>query len=90
MITETIDHRQLNTGNDPRLEKAGTRRVSTILRRLFARTVEDEAANIRESIRRDNLRGLQADPHYIRGEYISDFERQQRRRHVLRPEAVEC
>lgn len=54
-----------------------------IFRRIFARTVTDEATNVRESIRRDNMRALFADPHYIRGEHLSEFERAQRRQHVL-------
>lgn len=57
-----------------------------IFRRIFARTVADEAANIRESIRRDNLRGILGDPHYVRGEHVDGYERELRRRHIIREE----
>lgn len=62
--------------------------MSTLLRRIFARTSEEWAADIRESIRRDNMREIFADPHYVRDEHVYGFERDQRRRHMLREQAT--
>ena len=57
-----------------------------MLRRIFARTVADEARNIRESIERDNKRELRNAAPYLRPAGLGEFERSLCRRHVIREE----
>lgn len=64
--------------------------MSIIFRRLFGRKTADWAANIRESIRRDNMLSIHADPHYIRDENVDGFEREQRRRHMITVGSEQC
>lgn len=78
---------QLPHETEPHLEDAAglhaDSSLSRLFRRLFARTAHAESVNIRESIRRDNLRAIFNDPHWVRGEHMDDFERARRRRHVV-------
>ncbi len=57
--------------------------MSIVFRRIFARNAADEAANIRESIRRDNLRAIRSNAPYVRDEYVTEFERALRLRHRI-------